>query len=434
MPLRECQGERQAERQEVVRFLVAARQCEIEGLKHLLEVGHLVLSVTGLIHHLQRERGASNLFLGSGGLCYGEQLRIYQEAATEAERELRARLAGWLEQARCPHGCARFFARIATALHGLGSLPGLREQVRERGIAVTAVMTGLNDLIRDLLAVVFEAADSAADPQISRALVALFNFMQGKELAGQERAIGAVGFSQEGGFDDSLRQALLHRIEAQERSFEVFEEFCDPESRAAWQQVVASPHTSELERLRRIACTRQIANVDGVEMAQTWFSRATHRIDAMKDVEEGLEAHLKGLCESRIETVGLELATADEPAAWADGAALAIAGPFTTFFPHESAQADGEAQMLAAPLSGRSVMDLVHQQSRRLQAMEDELHAARKALADRKVIERAKALLMKFRDLSEDEAHRFLRQTAMNQNRRLAEVAESVVSMAEVLG
>ncbi|MDX5332703.1 MAG: nitrate- and nitrite sensing domain-containing protein [Gammaproteobacteria bacterium] len=429
MPQRECQGERQ----EVVRFLVAARQCEIEGLKHLLEVGHLVLSVTGLVHHLQRERGASNLFLGSGGQCYGEQLRIYQGAAIEAERDLRARLAGWLGQTRCPHGCARFFARIATALHGLGSLPGLREQVRGRGIAFTSVMTALNDLIRDLLAVVFEAADSAADPQISRALVALFNFMQGKELAGQERAIGAVGFSQRG-FDDSLRQALLHRIDAQERSFEVFAAFCDPESRVAWQQVVDSPHTSELERLRRIACTRNISDVDGVEMAQTWFSRATYRIDAMKGVEEGLEARLKGLCESRIETAGLELASADEPAAWVDGAAQAIAGPFTTFFPNEATQADGEGQPLAAPLSGRSVMDLVHEQSRRLQAMEDELHAARQALADRKVIERAKALLMKHRELSEDEAHRFLRQTAMNQNRRLAEVAESVVSMAEVLG
>lgn len=433
MHQRETREEGQAERQEVVRFLVAARQCEIEGLKHLLEVGRLVLSVTGLIHHLQRERGASNLFLGSGGQCYGEQLRIYQVAATEAERELRARLADWLDQARCRHGCARFFAHIATALHGLGGLPGLREQVCKRGIDVTTVMTQFNDLIRDLLAVVFEAADSAADPQISRALVALFNFMQGKELAGQERAIGAAGFSQ-GGFDDSLRQALLHRIEAQERSFEVFEEFCDPESRAAWQQVVASPHSSELERLRRIACTRRIADLDGVEMAQTWFSRATHRIDAMKGVEEGLEAHLKGLCESRIEAVGLELASAHEPSAWAAPSAQAIAGPFTIFFPDESVRAGGEAQLLAPPLSGRSVMDLVHQQSRRLQAMEDELHAARKALADRKVIERAKALLMKFRGLSEDEAHRFLRQTAMNQNQRLAEVAESIVSMAEVLG
>jgi len=429
----------QRNRREVVRFLVAARQCEIENLKHLLEAGRLVLSITGLVHRLQRERGASNLFLGSGGQCYGEQLQDYQDAATQAERELRARLGGWLEHTQCPHGCARFFARIATALHGLAGLPELREQVRARSIAVTAVMTGFNDLIRDLLAVVFEAADSAADPQISRALVALFNFMQGKELAGQERAIGAAGFSQ-GGFDDSLRQALLHRIDAQERSFEVFADFCDPQSRAAWQQVAASPHTSEVERLRRIACTRTLSGADGMETAQAWFAHTTHRIDAMKRVEEGLEAHLEGLCESRIEAAGSELAAADAPTAGFAALALAAAGPFATLFPDAQTEADGEARSpvlaagIGAPLSGRSVMDLVHQQSRRLQAMEDEMHAARKALAERKVIERAKALLMKHRGLSEDEAHRFLRQTTMNQNRRLAEVAESVVSMAEMLG
>jgi hypothetical protein len=37
------------------------------------------------------------------------------------------------------------------------------------------------------------------------------------------------------------------------------------------------------------------------------------------------------------------------------------------------------------------------------------------------------------RQLSEGEAHKLLRQTAMNQNRRLAEVAQAVLSMADLL-
>ena len=65
--------------------------------------------------------------------------------------------------------------------------------------------------------------------------------------------------------------------------------------------------------------------------------------------------------------------------------------------------------------------------------MSDELDTVRASLNERKVVERAKGLLMAHRRLSEEEAHKMLRQTAMNQNRRLIDVAESVLAMAEYL-
>jgi hypothetical protein len=408
-----------------VQFLVAARHCEIEGLKLLLEAGRLVLSISSLVHCLQRERGASNLYLGSAGQCYQQQLLSYQDAAAEAEQELQQGLQSWLAQQRCPHGCARFFSRIAMVMHSLSALPELREQIRARELALQPAMHSFNELIRGLLAVVFEAADSAADPQISRALVALFNFMQGKELAGQERAIGAAGFSL-GGFDETLKQALLNRIEAQEHCFQIFTEFCDPDALKRWQQVLISPHSTEVERLRRIASTRQVPPGGGVELAKIWFEQTTHRIDAMKHVEEGLEAYLEQLCLTRIESASGELSSAQATTA-------ALSALLEGSEAHSLVHPMLEAEM-AIPPTNRSVMDLVHLQSRRLQAMEDELQAARQALAERRVLERAKALLMQHRQLSEDEAHRFLRQSAMNQNRRISEVAEAIVSMADVLG
>ena len=63
-----------------------------------------------------------------------------------------------------------------------------------------------------------------------------------------------------------------------------------------------------------------------------------------------------------------------------------------------------------------------------------ELEDAKTQLADRKVIERAKALLMQTRGMSEPEAYTLLRKTAMNQNRRIAEIAESLVLAAGLLG
>ena len=63
-----------------------------------------------------------------------------------------------------------------------------------------------------------------------------------------------------------------------------------------------------------------------------------------------------------------------------------------------------------------------------------ELEAARGALEDRKTIDRAKHILMQSRGISEPEAYALLRSTAMNQNRKIAEIAQSLVMAASLLG
>jgi len=63
-----------------------------------------------------------------------------------------------------------------------------------------------------------------------------------------------------------------------------------------------------------------------------------------------------------------------------------------------------------------------------------ELEEARSELEDRKVIERAKGILMTSKGLSEEEAYVLLRNTAMNQNRKIAEIAQSLVTAAGLLG
>ena len=65
--------------------------------------------------------------------------------------------------------------------------------------------------------------------------------------------------------------------------------------------------------------------------------------------------------------------------------------------------------------------------------MRTELATTKRALEERKVIDRAKGLLMKARGLGEDEAYAVLRKTAMDQGKKLAEVAEALVLAAGML-
>ena len=65
--------------------------------------------------------------------------------------------------------------------------------------------------------------------------------------------------------------------------------------------------------------------------------------------------------------------------------------------------------------------------------MPTELETTKRALEERKVIDRAKGLVMKAKGLGEDEAYALLRKTAMDQNKRVADVAQALVTAAGLL-
>ena len=65
--------------------------------------------------------------------------------------------------------------------------------------------------------------------------------------------------------------------------------------------------------------------------------------------------------------------------------------------------------------------------------LQEELHEAKMALADRKVIERAKGILMEAKSLSEQDAYVLMRKTAMDQKRRLVDIARAIVTAEAML-
>lgn len=67
-------------------------------------------------------------------------------------------------------------------------------------------------------------------------------------------------------------------------------------------------------------------------------------------------------------------------------------------------------------------------------ALRAELRDAKDRLAERKVIERAKGVLMREKGIGEDEAFALLRKLAMDRNRRLAEIAQQVLDVTGLLG
>lgn len=187
----------------------------------------------------------------------------------------------------------------------------------------------------------------------------------------------------------------------------------------------------------------------GRALAEKWFTLMTERIDGLKKVEESVERCFHSRCVERFADARNSLAHQEALIASLDArkmtqppmlvvceslneANAARAGNTENPESPETAAGAFSASGIGQHF-GRSVFDLVQEQTRRLQQMSSELQSAREALEDRKVQEKAVLLLMEHRRINNDEAHRALRKLAMDQGRKLPEVARALLAMASVL-
>jgi response regulator NasT len=82
----------------------------------------------------------------------------------------------------------------------------------------------------------------------------------------------------------------------------------------------------------------------------------------------------------------------------------------------------------------RPIVDAAMARFAQYRALETELEQARGKLEERKLIERAKGLIMEQQGVSEADAYQAMRRLAMRKNKKLAEIADGVISAAELMG
>jgi response regulator NasT len=121
----------------------------------------------------------------------------------------------------------------------------------------------------------------------------------------------------------------------------------------------------------------------------------------------------------------------------------ALARPIAMFVDQSDEEATaaavdaGVSAYIVAGLSRNRIKPVLDLAVRRFQAfsrLQAELHEAKTALADRATIDRAKAILIRRRGLDEPAAHALLRRHAMATNRRIAEVADAILTAETLMG
>jgi response regulator NasT len=81
----------------------------------------------------------------------------------------------------------------------------------------------------------------------------------------------------------------------------------------------------------------------------------------------------------------------------------------------------------------KPILDITISRFNAFAKLKKELQSAKSQLEDRKMIDRAKLLVMRAKSIPEDQAYALMRQVAMNENKKIAEVARSIITAAELL-
>lgn len=368
-----------------------ARQVQKEQLRQLAQQGQLVSQLSHIVHMLQCERGASNIWLCSQGRLYAAERRASAALVDEQTRKLLVRLLP--EHLPTSGGLCQ---RIARAVWSLEQLPALRQKVMVCQMTPEAATGQFSRTIRHLLDIIPQLNDSIDEPMLAGRLVALYSFMQGKELVGQERALGAQGFAQ-GNFSDELRQRLVDRIDGQQPCFDSFLSLAPGPLKMLF--LTECQAGIAIEQMRRIACTRQPSE-DGGESALHWFTLQTQRLEPMRGLEELLIAELMSAV---------------------DGLLLGEDAPEPTFD-------DPASDNLVLHLD-RQLLPLVRQQARELEQLSGQLASLKDTLSERQIIDKAKSVLMTHRQMNEEQAWHCLRKMAMDKNQRMVEIARALLAV-----
>ncbi|MDY0074199.1 MAG: nitrate- and nitrite sensing domain-containing protein, partial [Thauera sp.] len=257
-----------------------ARQWQARStLSASVRLSEFSVHLSGLIHELQKERGLSTGFVGSGG----SNFRVELDAQRSESDRHRAALQSWVaESAALPPAVV---AALDTAGRSLAALAGKRSEVGSLSLSSGAAFGYYSDTIGDLLAVLERSAAAAEAAELVRDMTTYLMFVSAKEQAGRERAAlnGLFAANQRASLE--LHRRVIAIITAQDVHLDGFRARAPEQWADALDGVLRSAVGVEAERLRQQALERMEFGYFAVEPAH-WFETITSKINGMKEVED----------------------------------------------------------------------------------------------------------------------------------------------------
>ncbi|OQQ09554.1 chemotaxis protein [Vibrio splendidus] len=259
-------------------------------MSSLNQLTRLSVVYSELVHELQKERGMTAGFIGSQGTKFVSELASQR---TSADNRRNQRNDYWQSTNIELPQINRLNTEISQSLNQLSSI---RNRVDSQSIPLSEALGYYTKLNAKLLSVSALIAELSSDAAITTETIAYYNFLQGKERAGIERAVLNNTFSKNE-FGSGMLVKFISLVTEQNTYFSNFEVLSTPANVRFFEQQLNDRSVAEVEKLRGLAESKMSGfDVDPVY----WFSQSTARIVQLKKTENHLAESLIALTEKKM--------------------------------------------------------------------------------------------------------------------------------------
>lgn len=260
---------------------------DADSIVHLSEY---IATASSLVHELQKERGASAVYVASKGGSMKEELASQKQRTDNALTSLHA----VAEQFDAREYSSDLNTKIAAAMGILNNLASKRDSISSLSVSKDDAIAFYTSVNTAFIQSFEQVALLATHKDISAAAHAYVNLMSAKELAGIERAVigGIVGINTLVEIADLDKWMTVWK--GSDRLLQNFEYLASKDALNRYKSNLSGPIVSDVSEIRKVLLKKANTGDFGIT-GKAAFDAATRRIDAMKTVEDYQSEELKSI-------------------------------------------------------------------------------------------------------------------------------------------
>ena len=217
-------------------------------METLTQVAHVAVLANELVHNLQKERGLSAGYLGSGGKKFSKELVAHWSDSNQKITELNTHLSAFDHTLLLPESQSA----LNQAMSELARIEQVREAVNSQKISKVEAVTYYTHINESLLWITEDMPKMSSNTQIASASSAYGYFLEAKERAGIERAILSATFA-ENQFGENMYEKFSNLVSMQDTFLKLFSKYASQENYKFYQETASGRELEEAERMRNIA-------------------------------------------------------------------------------------------------------------------------------------------------------------------------------------
>ncbi len=250
----------------------------------------LSVDMSNLVHEQQKERGATAVYVGSEGKKFKNELAD-QRKSTDEKRQIFLKNLAVFDKDRFDDV---FNSKLQDVLDNLKKIDDIRNSVDNLAITAADAIGFYTKQNARNFNLIFYASTIITDAKLVNAINGYVNYLQGKERAGIERAVGANGFAS-GSFTPEAMNKFKALIAAQDTYGNIFLSYATDAQKEVYQKAMEDESSVEVRRMRDIAINNPL--VIGEITGKHWFDTITKKINILKETENILAQDLIDLAE-----------------------------------------------------------------------------------------------------------------------------------------